>query len=150
MPNYAKTIIYKLINYDYPDLVYVGSTTNFTKRKQGHKERCSNEKSKKHNLKLYVGIREYGGWENWSMIKICDYPCENRRQAEQEEDEFILKLKANMNMVRAFRTKQQYREDNKHKINEKRICECGLNYTYNHKARHERTKKHLDLINQIQ
>jgi len=39
MPDYAKTIIYKLINYDYPDLVYVGSTTNFTKRKQGHKER---------------------------------------------------------------------------------------------------------------
>jgi hypothetical protein len=95
-------------------------------------------------------IREYGGWENWSMIKICDYPCENRRQAEQEEDKFMLELKANMNMVRAFRTKQQYREDNKHKINEKRICECGLNYTYNHKARHERTKKHLDLINQIQ
>ena len=76
MPDYAKTIIYKLINYDYPDLVYVGSTTNFTKRKQGHKERCLNEKSKKHNLKLYVSIREYGGWENWSMIKICDYPCE--------------------------------------------------------------------------
>jgi len=150
MPEYAKTIIYKLINYDYPDLVYVGSTTNFTKRKQGHKERCLNEKSKKHNLKLYVSIREYGGWEDWSMIKICDYPCNNRRQAEQEEDKFMLELKANMNMARAFRTKQQYREDNKHKINEKRICECGLNYTYNHKARHERTKKHLDLINQIQ
>ena len=130
MPDYAKTIIYKLINYDYPDLVYVGSTTNFTKRKQGHKERCLNEKSKKHNLKLYVSIREYGNWDNWSMIKICDYPCENRREAEQEEDKYMLELKANMNMVRAFRTKQQYREDNKHKINEKRICECGLNYTY--------------------
>ena len=150
MPDYAKTIIYKLINYDYPDLVYVGSTTNFTKRKQGHKERCLNEKSKKHNLKLYVSIREYGNWDNWSMIKICDYPCENRREAEQEEDKYMLELKANMNMVRAFRTKQQYREDNKHKRNEKRICECGMNYTYNHKARHERTKKHLDLINQIQ
>ena len=150
MPDYAKTIIYKLINYDYPDLLYVGSTTNFTKRKQGHKERCLNEKSKKHNLKLYVSIREYGGWENWSMIKICDYPCNNRREAEQEEDKYMLELKANMNMVRAFRTKQQYREDNKHKINEKLVCECGLNYTYNHKARHERTKKHMDLINQIQ
>ena len=33
MPDYAKTVIYKLINYDYPDLVYVGSTTKFTKRK---------------------------------------------------------------------------------------------------------------------
>jgi len=32
MLNNAKTIIYKLIIYDYPDLVYVGSTTNLTKR----------------------------------------------------------------------------------------------------------------------
>ena len=69
MPDYAKTIIYKLINYDYPDLVYVGSTTNFTKRKQKHKESCLNEKSKKHNLKVYTNIRENDGWENWSMIK---------------------------------------------------------------------------------
>jgi predicted GIY-YIG superfamily endonuclease len=46
MPDYAKTIIYKLINYDYPELVYVGSTTNFTKRKQKHKVSCLNEKNK--------------------------------------------------------------------------------------------------------
>ena len=42
MPNYDKTIIYKIVNYDFPHLVYVGSTTNFTKRKQHHKEGCSN------------------------------------------------------------------------------------------------------------
>ena len=53
MPDYAKTIIYKLINYDCPDLVYVGSTTNFTKRKQHHKQRCLNINDKKHNLKVY-------------------------------------------------------------------------------------------------
>ena len=47
MPNYDKTVIYKLINYDYPDLVYVGSTTNFTKRKQHHKECCLNLNCKK-------------------------------------------------------------------------------------------------------
>ena len=69
MPDYTKTIIYKLINYDYPELVYVGTTTNFTKRKQKHKESCLNEKSKKHNLKVYTNIRENDGWKNWSMIK---------------------------------------------------------------------------------
>jgi len=122
MPDYAKTIIYKLINYDYPDLVYVGSTTNFTKRKQGHKKRCSNEKSKKHNLKLYKMIRDNGNWDNWNMIKICDYPCENRRQAEQEEDKYMLELKANMNMKRSFTTdkekkekEKQYNKDNREK-----------------------------------
>jgi len=118
MPDYAKTIIYKLINYDYPELVYVGSTTNFTKRKQQHKQRCLNEKNKNHNLKVYVSIRDYDGWENWNMIKICDYPCNNKREAELKEDEYMTELKANMNMKRASRTQQQYREDNKEKIKE--------------------------------
>jgi hypothetical protein len=65
-------------------------------------------------------IRENDGWENWNMIKICDYPCENRREAEQEEDKYMTELKASMNMIRASRTKQQYYEDNREKIQEKK------------------------------
>jgi hypothetical protein len=53
----------------------VGSTTNFTKRKYNHKNAVFNDKNKGHHLKLYVSIRENGGWESWDMIKICDYPC---------------------------------------------------------------------------
>ena len=48
MPDYSKTLIYKLINYDCPYLVYVGSTTSFVKRKQLHKSRCTNENVKNH------------------------------------------------------------------------------------------------------
>jgi hypothetical protein len=118
MPDYAKTIIYKLINYDYPELVYVGSTTNFTKRKQCHKVSCLNEKNKKYNYKVYVSIREYDGWENWNMIKICDYPCNNKREAELKEDEYMTELKASMNSHRASRTQKQYQEDNREKIQE--------------------------------
>jgi hypothetical protein len=66
----------------------------------------------------------------------------------------MLELKANMNSNRAFRTQQEYYEDNKQKINEKKneriTCECGINYTRTHKARHETSKKHIDFINQIQ
>jgi hypothetical protein len=102
MPDYSKTIIYKLINYDCPESLYVGSTTNFTKRKQDHKKSSYNEKSKRYNLKLYEIIRKNGGWEHWHMIKICDYPCNNRREAEQEEDKYMIELKANMNSKRAF------------------------------------------------
>jgi ribosomal 30S subunit maturation factor RimM len=119
MPDYTKTIIYKLINYDYPELVYVGSTTNFTKRKQCHKVSCLNEKSKNHNLKVYANIRDYDGWENWNMIKICDYPCNNKREAELKEDEYMTELKASLNMIRASRTQQQYYKDNKGKIQER-------------------------------
>jgi phosphomannomutase len=50
------------------------------------------------------------------MIKICDYPCNNKREAELEEDRYMMELKANMNSHRASRTKQQYQEDNKEKL----------------------------------
>ena len=110
MPDYAKTIIYKLINYDFPELSYVGSTTNYTKRKQHHKERCLKEDNKKYHLKVYKAIRENGGWESWNMIKICDYPCENKRESEQEEDRYMIELKANLQMRRAFQTKETKKE----------------------------------------
>jgi hypothetical protein len=52
------------------------------------------------------------------MIKICDYSCENKREAELKEDEYMTELKVNMNMKRASRTQQQFREDNREKIQE--------------------------------
>jgi len=113
MPDYTKTIIYKLINYDFPELVYVGSTTNFTKRKQQHKYNALNTNHPCYNYKLYVSIREHGGWESWAMVQICEFPCNNKRDAQQEEDRHMMELKSNLNMIRASRTIKQYREDNK-------------------------------------
>ena len=147
MPDYTETIIYKLINYDYPELVYVGSTTNFTKRKQKHKVSCLNEKSKKYNLKVYQMIREYDGWENWHMIKICDYPCENKRESELEEDKYMTELKASLNCNRASRTQKQYREDNKDYYtkyrdnNKEKIQEYEKEYRDNNKEKIQERKK---------
>ena len=118
--DYSNTITYKLVNYDCPDLVYVGSTTNFTKRKQQHKSHCVNISSPKYSRKLYVSIRASGGWETWNMIKICDYPCYDKREAELEEDRHMVELKANLNIQRASRTMKQWREDNKYKIKQYR------------------------------
>jgi hypothetical protein len=41
---------------------------------------------------------------------------------------------------------KQYREDNKHKLKEKITCQCGSVVTKHHKARHERNKKHINLM----
>ena len=38
------------------------------------------------------------------MVKVSDYPCFIKREAEQEEIKYMLELKANINMQRAFRT----------------------------------------------
>ena len=47
-------------------------------------------------------IRENGGWDCFSMVKIEDFPCENGRDAEAREDQLMRELKANMNGQRAF------------------------------------------------
>jgi len=43
-----------------------------------------------------------------------------------------------------------YYETNKDKIKERKAlkfdCPCGGQYTYSHKSKHERTKKHLEFI----
>jgi len=54
--DYSKTVIYKLVHkedYDNANL-YIGSTTNFTKRKCEHKSDCMNETGVKYNPKYII------------------------------------------------------------------------------------------------
>jgi hypothetical protein len=111
MPDYSKTIIYVIKCKDENvENEYVGSTTNFSRRKREHKSRCNNINSKYHNLKIYQFIRENRGWGNWDMIIIEEYPCENKRQTELKEEEIRVERKATLNMNRAFRTEEQHKE----------------------------------------
>ena len=76
MPNYNNGIIYKIECKDKNIIdVYYGSTTNFVMRKKCHKYCCNNIASKSYNTILYKYIRESGGWDNWEIKKIKDYPC---------------------------------------------------------------------------
>jgi len=143
--DYSNTIIYKLVNYDCPENVYVGSSTNRIKRKQKHKQGATNPNDKAYNLKVYKMIRENGGWESWHMIDIKAFPCANRREAEAEEDKIMQELKANMNSIRAYLTEQErkqyyitnkekiteykkiYRENNKEKLSVKNIAYKNAN-----------------------
>ena len=71
MVNYNKSTIYKLCCKD-TEITdeYVGSTTNFSRRKSGHKKVVHSASHKDGNLKVYLCIREYGGWINWDMVEI--------------------------------------------------------------------------------
>jgi len=103
------------------------------------------------------------------MIKNCDYPCNDKSDAELEEDRHMIELKANMNTIRGSRTIKQYYEDNKDKIKEhikkyrednkdkikerkskKCTCECGTIYIHGNKARHIKTIKHQKYLNTIE
>ena len=103
MPDYTKTQIYKIVCKDSNITnFYIGSTTNWTKRKQNHKKCCNNENNKRYNLKIYQIIRSNGGFDNWNMILVEDYSCENRREAEKREQYWKDELKPDMNTNNAF------------------------------------------------
>lgn len=107
MPDYNNSIIYKLCCSDVSiDDIYVGSTTNFIRRKHLHKQSCTNEKNINYNIPVYKFIRENGGWENWQMVQICAIQCENKRQLETEERKYIENLGATLNIKIPTREKR--------------------------------------------
>ena len=111
--DYANTIIYKIQHNDNDELLYVGHTTDFTKRKSAHKTNTNSESGKAYNRQVYKMIRDNGNWDSFRMIEIKKYPCTDRREAEAEEDKVMRELKATMNTNRAYRNQQDVRDDAK-------------------------------------
>ena len=156
--DYSKTIIYKLVCNDLNIIdVYVGHTTNFIKRKAKHKKACNNINDIAYNRKVYQIIRENGGFENWTMVEIEKYPCNDKNEACARERYYYELLNAKLNTVCPYRVDKKEiskatREKNKDKIKQRKskvsMCECGCEYTEGHKARHLRTQKHKQLLEQ--
>ena len=109
--DYSKTIIYKIEHIDYENLVYVGFTTNWDRRKYSHKYNCNNHNTKDYNYKLYKMIRENGGWEMFRMLEVEKFPCKDKREAEKRETETMKLLKSTMNVNRSFVTKEESQYD---------------------------------------
>jgi|DEB0MinimDraft_10_1074344.scaffolds.fasta_scaffold18310_3 hypothetical protein len=108
--DYNKTVIYKIQHADNPELLYVGSTTDFIERKSSHRRACNYDYSKYYNTKLYTMIRDNGGWGAFEMEIIKEFPCENKRQAEAEEERVIRQMKANMNTMRPYVAPEEKQE----------------------------------------
>ena len=96
--NYSNTVIYKIINNDVTVAdCYVGSTTNFIQRKQVHKSTCHNATHTSYNSNVYKVIRDFGGWENWSMLELEKYPCKDKNEATLRERHWVDLLSATLN-----------------------------------------------------
>jgi hypothetical protein len=126
MTDYSKNIIYTIKS---KDSIYVGSTVNFTSRKNQHKSNIYNENVKDYNYKLYKIIRENDG--EWDMKPYSKYPCNDIVEQTIEEERIRILLKADMNskscgtgLNRSVLGKQEYEKqynteyytDNKDKI----------------------------------
>jgi len=117
--DYSNTTIYKLCCNDLEITdVYVGHTTDFTKRKYNHKSLCNTETSKRYNFYVYQFIRDHGGWSNWSMIEIEKICCIDSNDALKQERRCIELLGATLNKNLPTRTKSEWGEDNKEHIKE--------------------------------
>tara|TARA_R110002153_G_scaffold149145_5_gene300584 strand:+ start:102 stop:770 length:669 start_codon:yes stop_codon:yes gene_type:complete len=119
MPDYSKTIIYKICCKDINiKEIYVGSTCNFINRVYNHKSNCYNENTKKFNYKVYKFIRDNGGWANWDMIMVAEANLENKLQKEKLEREYYEELGASLNGINPSRNIKEYYQDNKEKFKE--------------------------------
>lgn len=161
-PDYSQTVIYKLVNYSHPELLYIGHTTNFYRRQIKHKSMVKNNSQRV----LYKTIRDNGGWDDWDMVEILKYPCKCSVEARQEEQRISTLLNSNLNSHRIILTddertnyskyynkteqRKKYLELNKENINkkvsEKVICDCGCAVRKDNMSKHKQTKKHINLI----
>ena len=171
--DYSGTVIYKIQHIEKPELIYVGHTTDFTKRKYHHKSCANNIKDNPHyHLKVYTMIREHGGWEMFNMVEVEKFPCMDRREAEAKEDKVMREMKASLNTYRSYLTEVDklliqkeygviYRESHRekqrkydidyYKANKEKktaliACACGRNIQTHSIRKHERTKRHLEKV----
>ena len=162
IPDYQQGKIYKIINHELPNLIYYGSTTRtLNNRFSRHKNKYNNCSSK---IMFSVGTPE--------IILLEEYPCETKQELEERERYYIEgnecvnhyipcrtkkeyyednkeKLNEQSKQYKQDNKEQlveyfkQYRQDNKQTLNEKFECECGGQYTHKHITTHFKTKKHI-------
>ena len=144
------------------DLVYVGSTINsLPKRLDWHKRnyKSYNKGTRKGRCTSY-DLFDADGIENCYIELYENYPCNDKPELRRREGQVMRELDC-VNKRIEGRTQKEYREDNKEKIleynkqyyqdnkeiyNEKIECGCGGIYTYYHKLRHLRSKKHRKFV----
>jgi len=145
MVNYQNGMIYK-IAHKYSPYVYIGSTTNFNRRKSQHKESCNNEKSNSYNIKVYQTIRELGGWDNFEMVLVAKCPCDDKKELHAKEFEYQQLFDANLNAQNAYSgfdpSDPEYMKKYLKEYNEKNRGELGEKQKeYYEKNREEKIQK---------
>ena len=154
MVNYSKTIMYKIVCNDLAvKQGYVGGTSDIVSRRCHHKSNCYNTNDmKKYNRLIYKTIRDNGGWDNWSLIKIEDFPeCKNKTESRMRERALYEQLfEEKLNMNRPFTTDEEKAVqilngsiiNNAKRDTTIKQCNCGGSFSYTNKACHLKTKKH--------
>ncbi len=121
--DYHNSIIYHIRHMENKEVVYVGSTTNFSNRKGKHKYSCNHEERKEFSSPIYCHIRDNGGFDCFEVIPIKSLKLENKTQlliAEQEEldkhQTLVNRNKAHITIEELKQYHKQYKEDHKEEL----------------------------------
>ena len=159
---YQQGKIYKIIN-TVDDKIYFGSTTRkLNLRFNNHRSDC--KKVKNATFPLYQHMNKLG-IDKFMIVLVETVPCNNIKELEAKEKQYILNNKSSLNKKVPLRTDKEYRETNKDIIHNKTkrfrvehkeeitlmrkrrcVCECGTDIIKDSKARHQKTKFHQDFI----
>jgi len=110
MPDYSKSIIYKIQHIDKPELLFIGSTTDFKRIKSQHKNIYENEYNKEHKKNLYKKIRENDGFDKFEFIIIKEFPCNNKIELSIEAEKYRKELNATLNSVKLNTTIEEKKQ----------------------------------------
>jgi hypothetical protein len=114
MPDYSNSKIYKLECYT-TGLIYIGSTTQFLiQRLQGHKKNYKTYLNGNGNFVTSFKILEN---DNYNIVLLEEYPCDNKEQLHAKEAEYIKKTDC-VNKYIPNRTYKEWCDDNKDKLTE--------------------------------
>ena len=117
-----------------------------------HRKDYRNWEKNTNSINNFFLLFEECGVENCFVELLEAKECISKDELRQLEGKYIRELVC-VNKRIEGRTRKEYREDNKKRIKTKKgticSCNCGSTYTFDHKARHERTIKHQTFINKL-
>ena len=167
-------IIYKIICKDENiKEMYIGSTFNLNQRINEHKRHYKYDRSK--DIKLYKFIKDFDNFK-FEILETFECETKRQKEQKEQEymdkllptlntqkayitEEFKkerdkknskLHYAENKEQELLNRKKYQERPEIKQKIKDRRSqkinCECGISYTFGHRSRHLKSKKHTNYL----
>jgi hypothetical protein len=87
------------------EILYIGSTNNFSQRKHKHKKNTTNKRGKLYWLKLYLYIRENGGIDKFIFEILENGEIESKEEIRKIEQTFLEKYKPLLNTKNSYKVK---------------------------------------------
>ena len=136
-PRYENGVIYTIKTNDG---LYVGSTIDLYNRKATHKNRAKNNSK----TLLYQNIKA----NNYEYVIELHkpFPCLNRTELQIEERKVCEELNANLNTYKCYSSPEEAREYNTNYCKTRVMCECGIESSISHIARHRTSKRHHNAL----